>query len=247
MPAPDPATEIALLQAQLAAARADVQEFSYTVSHDLRANLRHILAYADLLQEDAGPVLNGEMQAHLNAMTGAARHMGALMDGLMEFSRVGTVPLQPVAVPLDLLVQEVCQQLQAQHPERTIVWQVAADLPQVRVDVALLRQVWSHVLGNAVKFSAPRAQTVIGIHWQAGPSPALCTVQVRDKGVGFNTAHTDKLFHVFQRLHSQREFEGIGMGLALTRKILERHDCTVWAEGAADAGCTVGMTLPVVL
>lgn len=236
---------IAALQAELAAVRADVQEFAYTVSHDLRAQLRHILAYAEIVQEDAGPQLDAQAQSHLTTITGAARQMGVLMDGLMAYARLGTVPLQIVAQPVRPLVLEVCQALQASHPGRVLEWRIAEEFPDVLADAPLLRQAWTHMLANAVKFTRPRAQALIEVGWEAG-ADGVCVLYVRDNGVGFRADQQAKLFHVFQRLHSQREFEGIGMGLALTRKVVERHAGTVWAEGGVDAGCCIRFTLPLV-
>lgn len=236
---------IAALEAELAAVRADVQEFTYTVSHDLRAQLRHILAYAEIVQEDAGPQLDAEAQSHLSTITGAARHMGVLMDGLMAYARLGTVPLQLVAQPVRPLLLEVCQALQASHPGRVLEWCIADDFPEVLADTELLRQVWTHVLTNALKFTRPRAQALVEVGWESAPGPS-CVLYVRDNGVGFRADQQAKLFHVFQRLHSPRDFEGIGMGLALTRKLVERHAGTVWAEGGVDAGCCIRFTLPLV-
>lgn len=236
---------IAALEAELAAVRADVQEFTYTVSHDLRAQLRHILAYAEIVQEDAGPQLDAQTQSHLATITGAARQMGVLMDGLMAYARLGTVPLHTVAQPVRPLLLEVCQTLQASHPGRVLEWRIADDFPDVCADTELLRQVWTHVLANALKFTRPRAQALVEVGWESAPGQA-CVLYVRDNGVGFRADQQAKLFHVFQRLHSPREFEGIGMGLALTRKVVERHAGTVWAEGAVDAGCCIRFTLPLV-
>ena len=229
--------EIEALRNALSAARAELQDFTYTVSHDLRADLRHILAFAEIVQEDAGPQLDAEARAHLATITGAARHMGALMDGLMAYSRLGSVDLRPGAVPIRPVVMEICAALQAQHPQRVLEWRVADDLPTVQADAALLRQALEHVLGNAVKFTAARDVAVISVA-QDGTA-----VIVRDNGVGFNPAAQGKLFHVFGRLHSQREFDGIGMGLALTHKIIQRHGGTVSAQGELDGGCCVRIAL----
>ena len=227
------ATEVAALQAELAKVRAELKDFTYTVSHDLRADLRHILAFAEIVQEDAGPQLDAQAQAHLATITGSARHMGVLMDGLMEYSRLGSVSLQPDAVPLSPMVSDICANLQAKHPLRPVEWRIADDLPVVQADATLLRQALAHVLDNALKFSAARTPAVIAVEREGA------TIVVRDNGVGFNPAAQDKLFHVFARLHSQRDFAGIGMGLALTRKILERHGGTVSAQGVVDGGCCV--------
>ena len=234
-------TQIAALKAELAAARAELEDFSYTVSHDLRADLRHVLAFAEILEEDAGPQLDAQARAHLGTISTAARHMGLLMDGLMAYSRVGTLPVHPTALALGPLVREVCLALQGQHPQRMVEWRIAQELPAVQADDTLLREVLRHVLGNAIQFTAPRPQAVIEVGWD----PDTGTVFVRDNGVGFNAAHGNKLFRVFGRLHGQREFPGVGMGLALTRKLLARQGGSVQAEGGLDAGCCIRITLPL--
>jgi two-component system OmpR family sensor kinase len=139
---------------------------------------------------------------------------------------------------LRAMVQSVCADLQAKHPNRSVEWRIADDLPVVQADATLLRQVLALVLDNAVKFSAMRTPAVIAVERDGD------AIVVRDNGVGFNPAAQSKLFHVFGRLHSQRDFEGIGMGLALTRKIVQRHGGTVSAEGVVDGGCCVRITLP---
>ena len=229
--------EIETLRAELDAARAELQDFTYTVSHDLRADLRHILAFAEIVQEDAGPQLDAEAQSHLATITGAARHMGMLMDGLMAYSRLGTVALRLESVPLRPMVLEICEALQAKHPQRGLEWRIADELPVVQADASLMRQALEHLLGNALKFTAPRALAVIAVESDGA------ALVVRDNGVGFNPAMQSKLFHVFGRLHSQRDFDGIGMGLALTQKIIQRHGGTVSAEGVVDGGCCVRIVI----
>jgi light-regulated signal transduction histidine kinase (bacteriophytochrome) len=234
-----PEEVIAALRAELAAAQAELQDFSYTVSHDLRADLRHILAFAEVVQEDAGPQLDAEARSHLATITGAAKHMGVLMDGLMAYSRLGTVALHVESVPLLPLVQRICDALLPATPPRTVQWRIADDLPAVRADGTLLAQALTHVLSNADKFTATRALAVIEVAYADG------ALFVRDNGVGFNPAMQTQLFRVFGRLHSTREFDGVGMGLALTRKIVGRLGGQVSAEGALDSGCCVRITLPV--
>jgi two-component system, OmpR family, sensor kinase len=229
--------EIEALRNALAAARAELQDFTYTVSHDLRADLRHILAFAEIVQEDAGPQLDAEARSHLATITNAARHMGVLMDGLMAYSRLGAVELRIEAVPVRPVVMEICAALQVRYPQRVLEWRVAEDLPTVQADAALLRQALEHVLGNAVKFTAARDVALIAVECDG------VAIVVRDNGVGFNPAAQSKLFHVFGRLHSQREFDGIGMGLALTHKIVQRHGGTVSALALADGGCCVRIAL----
>lgn len=244
--APSPQDRIAALEAELAALRAEMQEFTYTVSHDLRAPLRHIVSYAQLVQEDAGPQLGTEVQGFLATITDSARHLGVLLDGLVALSRLGTVPVAVTAVSLQALVQDVAAQLTESNPGRSIDWRIAGDLPPVQADAALLRQALEHVLGNAVKFTAPRAQALVEIAAQSGGSAGLLALQVRDNGVGYNPAMQAKLFQVFGRLHGAKQFDGIGLGLAMTRKIVQRLGGAVSAHGELDGGCCITLTLPVV-
>lgn len=230
---------LAALQAELAEVRAEMQEFSATVSHDLRAPLRHIVSYAQLVQEDAGPQLDAEVQGFLATIVDSARHMGSLLDGLTELSRVGTQPLVLESVSLQALVQDVSDTLSADSTGTMVEWHIDDDLPTVSADRHLLRQALGHVLGNAVKFSAGREQPVVAISRVADGEAGFETLQVRDNGAGFNPALQGKLFKVFGRLHSAQQFPGVGMGLALTRKLLQRMDATVTLQGAVDAGCSV--------
>ena len=241
----DDTARIAALEAELASLRAEMQDFSYTVSHDLRASLRHILSYAQLVQEDAAALLPPETLGFVHTIGDSARHMGLLMDGLMELSRLGTVPLQPGPVPLQPLLQELVDAArQAQHA-RNIQWELPPDLPTVWADAALLRAALSHVLDNAVKFSAHTEAAHIRIGVDAASDPAApVRLQVADNGAGFNTALTNQLFKPFSRLHTAKQFAGIGMGLALTRKMLRRMGGEAQADGALGAGCTVTLTLP---
>ena len=240
------AERIAALQAELAAQRAEMQALMATVSHDLRAPLRHIVSYAQLVQEDAGPLLNAEVQGFLATMTESARHMGRLLDGLGALAQLGTAPINLAPVALQVLVNELVAQLTAQHPTRTLAWHIAPDLPTVQADAALLRQALRHVLDNAIKFTAPRDTTVITIRTveNDAASPGTAALQVCDNGVGYNPAQQGALFQVFGRLHTTRQFEGTGMGLALTAKALQRMGGTVTSEGILDGGCCVTLRLP---
>ena len=235
-------TRIAALEVELAALRAEMQEFTYTVSHDLRAPLRHILSFAQLVQEDAGHLLNPEVQGFLDTIGGSARHMGLLLDGLTALSRLGTVPLDLCPVPLQFMVEEVCAELQGQQPLRVLAWQLASDLPVVHADPNLLRQALLHVLGNAVKFTAGREHAVIAVGLVAASDPQTVTLQVRDNGVGFTPAQQSQLFRVFGRLHSTKQFDGMGMGLVLTRKIMQRMGGSVQIEATLDSGCSVSLS-----
>ena len=239
----NPEARIAALAAELAALRTEMQNFTYAVSHDLRAPLRHIASYAQLVQEDAGPQLSTEVQEFLTTITESARHMGVMLDGLLALSRVGTVPMVIVAVSLQELVTVVCKELAAQYPLRSIDWRVASDLPVVLADATLLRQALTQVLANAVKFTAPRGQAVIEISHTPGPDGVDTTLQVKDNGVGYNPALQAQLFRVFGRLHSANQFSGIGVGLVLAQKILVRLGGSVAIQGAVDAGCSVRLQL----
>jgi light-regulated signal transduction histidine kinase (bacteriophytochrome) len=236
---------ITALEAELAELRAEMQEFTATVLHDLRAPLRHIVSYTQMVQEDAGPLLTGEVQEFLATITSSARHMGLLLDGLTALSKVGSVPLVFESVPLQDAVQEVCDRLASGCPQRVVDWQVPADLPVVLVDAALLQLVLEQVLGNALKFTAPRASALIVVSAAPAEQAGRIKLQVCDNGVGFNPAMQAKLFRVFGRLHSAQQFEGIGMGLVLSRKRVQRLGGAMDIEGVVDGGCGVTLTLPL--
>jgi len=239
-----PESRIAALEAELASLRAEMQDFTYTVSHDLRASLRHILSYAQLVQEDAGPLLPAETLGFVNTISDSARHMGVLMDGLMELSRLGTVAVTLVPVPLQALVQDMVTELRLKHPGAPIDWQVQAPLPVVQADAALLRAALLDVLDNAVKFSAHKALRQVAVSAQQMDAKGAVTLRIQDTGAGFNPALQAKLFKPFSRLHTVKQFPGVGMGLALTRKRLERMGAQVQADAVVDGGCTVYITLP---
>lgn len=234
----------AQLQRQLAAAQAELGDFSYSVSHDLRACLRHINAYAGLIREDLGAGLEAGVASHLNVVSNAARQMGRQIDSLMALSQLRRADLQMAGVDVRPLIAEARSALAPELAGRQLAWHIADDFPLVRGDAALLRQLWSHLLSNALKYTRPRAAALVQIDWTAEDAQN-CTFSIRDNGAGFNSQFSDKLFHVFQRLHSASEFEGVGMGLALARKIVERHGGAIRAEGEVNAGCTVSFTLPL--
>lgn len=243
-PASSQEQELIRLRAELQATRDALGDFAYVVSHDLRANLRHITAYAALVREELGSAPVDEVAGYLDTVTHAAKLMGRQIDGLMSWSQLDRVELELVPLDLHALVAEARQALAGEAAGRQIDWRVAADFPPLRGDATLVRQLLGHLLSNALKFTRPRAQADITIGWQPADA-GWCVLSVRDNGVGFNPRLQDKLFHVFQRLHSANEFEGLGLGLALARKIVERHGGRIEAEGAPDAGCCVRFTLPL--
>lgn len=241
--AADTDLRIAALEAELAAARAEMQAFAATVSHDLRAPLRHITSFVQLLQEVAGPVLGDEAQEFLGHITGSAKHLALMLDALLAFSRIGTAPLylQPVALGdvLATLMQERRRDVLARQPERTVRWTLAPDLPVVQADVPLLTAALGQVLDNAVKFTARRADAAIDISAHLDPDNGCVHCTVRDNGVGFRPELAARLFQPFIRLHSSSQFEGLGMGLALARKSLARIGGEVSIQAAVDGGCSV--------
>ena len=226
--------------AKLDEANRELEAFSYSVSHDLRAPLRHIAGFVQLLKQEAASALSAASLHHLDVISGATERMGHLIDDLLAFSRVSRVELQTTEVDLAALVQEVQRELAAETRGRKITWEIRA-LPVVPADRALLRLALVNLLGNAVKFTGPRPEAQIEIGAAPGTEPVI---YVRDNGVGFDPQYAHKLFGVFQRLHSHAEFEGTGIGLANVQRILHRHGGRVWAEGAVDAGATFYFSLP---
>jgi light-regulated signal transduction histidine kinase (bacteriophytochrome) len=228
--------------AQLQAANEELESFSYSVSHDLRAPLRHIMGFADLLQNEAGPSLSEKSLSHLKTIFQSAKRMGELIDDLLAFSHVGRVALLKTGVNLDELVRETLGGFQADTKERNIVWQIHP-LPPVWADHNLLRQALSNLISNAVKFTGRRAQAKIEIDC-APPANGETVIFVRDNGAGFDPRYAHKLFGVFQRLHSSAEFEGTGIGLANVQRIIRRHGGRTWAEGAVEGGATFYFSIP---
>ncbi len=234
---------IAQLESELAAQRAEMQEFSYAVSHDLRAHLRHVLNYAAIVKEEAGAQLPPDLQAMLTTIGDSARQMGDMLDALAELSRLAMVPLVLEPVDLRAMVSELRAAFGAESAAAVIEWHITDAVPAVHADAGLLRIALRHVLDNAVKFSATVEHPVITV--SAAQANGGVAFRVQDNGVGFNAAMQDKLFRPFQRLHSARQFPGLGIGLALTRKVAKRLGGTVSIHGLAGQGCTVELVLRV--
>jgi PAS domain S-box-containing protein len=228
--------------AQLQTANEELQAFSYSVSHDLRAPLRHVSGFVDLLQKEAGPSLSEKCLCHLTTISQAVKRMGDLIDDLLAFSRIGKSEMQKTEVNLDQLVRETLGDFQADTRKRNIVWEIHP-LPAVRADHALLRLALVNLISNAVKFTGTRALAKIEIGC-APSSDDETVIFIRDNGAGFDPRYAGKLFGVFQRLHSQDEFEGTGIGLANVQRIIHRHGGRTWAEGAVDGGATFYFSIP---
>jgi len=228
---------------QLLAANRDLESFSYSVSHDLRSPLRHISSFVSLLEEHMGEQRDEVSTRYLNTIGNSARHMSQLIDGLLAFSRLGRAAVNVTPVDLAMLVDTVVGQIAHDTEGRVVDWVIAPDLPVVQGDALLLREVWANLLGNAFKYSRPRERAVIEVGWSVDPAVGY-TFHVRDNGVGFDTKYAQKLFGVFQRLHRASDFEGTGIGLALARRIVERHGGSIWAESQLGVGSVFYFSLP---
>ena len=229
--------------AQLETTNDQLEAFSYSVSHDLRAPLRHIDGFAGLLTKNVSHLLDEKGRRHLVTISAAAQQMGRLIDDLLQFSRTSRAPLGIHPINHDALVAEVLREIPARPDSRPIEW-VVGTLAPVHADAPLLRQVWVNLIGNAVKYSGKQAHPRIEIGHQIIPQTDEIAFFIRDNGVGFDMRYADKLFGVFQRLHSNTEFEGTGIGLANVHRIVTRHGGRVWAAGRPGEGATFFFTLP---
>lgn len=227
---------------ELMAVNQELEAFSDSVSHDLRAPLRHVIGFAMRLEQQATTSLTVEDRLLLAKITAAAGRMERLIDDLLAFSRISRTPLVKSHVDLTRLVRDVEAEVMADADGRAVTWRYDT-LPPVDADPSLLRLVFVNLLSNAVKYSATRDRAEIEVRVDSVES-ADTVVFVRDNGVGFDPQYGHKLFGVFQRLHRAEEFGGTGIGLANVRRIIERHGGRVWAEGQIDHGATFYVSLP---
>jgi signal transduction histidine kinase len=234
--------ELARQAAELEASNKELESFAYSVSHDLRAPLRHMVGYAELLHKHSATALDDKSQHYMREIQESARRMGVLIDDLLGFSRVGRGETRKVLVSLQQLVQETVSELAEEARGREIAWKIGT-LPACYGDRSMLKLVFQNLIANAIKFSRPRERAEIEIGCTAG-KPTEVVVFVRDNGVGFDMRYADKLFGVFQRLHAAEDFEGTGIGLATVQRIIHRHGGEVRAEGAPDRGATFYVSLP---
>jgi signal transduction histidine kinase/CheY-like chemotaxis protein len=227
--------------ARLQQANQELETFSYSVSHDLRAPLRHIGSFLQLLREHAGPSLDATSLRYLATVSESARRMDSLIDNLLEFSRMGRAAFRLSRVNMNALVVEALEEVKPSIADREIRWEVG-ELADIEGDRAVLRQVWINLLSNAIKYTRKKSNAVIRIGSVVHPHEVEYFVE--DNGAGFDMQHADRLFGVFERLHRADEFEGTGIGLANVRRIIHRHGGRTWAKGEVDSGATFYFTLP---
>jgi K+-sensing histidine kinase KdpD len=234
--------ELAKRAAELEATNKDLESFAYSVSHDLRAPLRHLVGYSELLQKQASSLLDDKSRRYMQTILQSAKRMGDLIDDLLAFSRIGRAETQKMPVSLEQLVKEVVAEFRQETKGRDIAWKIGA-LPACYGDRSMLRLAIVNLVSNAVKFTRLRTQAEIEIGCVDGNRNEV-EVFVRDNGAGFDMQYANKLFGVFQRLHLPEQFEGTGIGLATVQRIIHRHGGKVRAEGAVDQGATFYFSLP---
>jgi light-regulated signal transduction histidine kinase (bacteriophytochrome) len=235
------AEQMAELAEELGRANKELEAFSYSVSHDLRAPLRHIVGFSDLLIESSGSEDPTQRQRFLKNIKDAARLAGKLVDDLLSFSQMGRASLRPTTVDMGDLVAACLDKLTLETRGRNIEWRIDP-LPTVLADPTFLHLAMFNLLSNAVKFTAQKDPAVIGV--SAEEHPLETVIHVTDNGAGFNMDYVHKLFGVFQRLHRMEDFQGTGIGLANVRRIVERHNGRVWANSTQGEGATFSFALP---
>ena len=228
--------------AELAASNKELEAFTYSIAHDLRAPLRHIQGFSKLLAEDLRDETDPAIREYLRDIVGSTHDMGRMVDDLLALARIGRQELTIQVTGLNSLVEEVLKDIKRDIADRDIEWKIG-DLPYLDCDAGLLKQVFANLLSNAVKYTRPRKPALIEVGQVKGEGPP--TIFVRDNGVGFNMKYADKLFGVFQRLHRKEEFDGTGVGLATVQRIVQKHGGAIWAEAELDRGATFFFNLAV--
>jgi len=234
--------ELAKRTSELEAINKELEAFAYSISHDLRAPLRHMVGFTELLQKNASAVVDEKGRRYMLTILESAKRMGNLIDDLLAFSRIGRAETRETMVSLDQLVREVQSEAGQELDGRNITWKVGA-LPDLYGDRSMLKLALVNLISNAIKFTRPRPHPEIEIGCAEKRNDAV-VVFIRDNGVGFDMKYVNKLFGVFQRLHRAEEFEGTGIGLATVQRIIHRHGGQVWAEGLVDGGATFFFTVP---
>src|SRR5271157_766859 len=236
--------ELAKRAGELETSNKELESFTYSVSHDLRAPLRHVVGYSEMLQRQASSLLDEKSQRFIRTILDSAKKMGNLIDDLLAFSKIGRSETRKTEVDLEQLVKEVVAEIGQDTKSRDIAWKIGA-LPVCKGDRSMLRLVVVNLVSNAVKFTSMRTQAEIEIGC-VNRNKKEVEVFVRDNGAGFDMQYANKLFGVFQRLHLPEQFEGTGIGLATVQRIVHRHGGEVRAEGVVDQGATFYFSLPKV-
>jgi PAS domain S-box-containing protein len=233
--------KLASRSAELEVKNKELEAFAYSISHDLRAPLRHMSGYAELLQKKAAAVLDEKSQRYMLMIQESAKRMGNLIDDLLAFSRIGRTEKQMSRVSLEQLAREAMAEVRQETDGRDIAWKIGT-LPEFYCDRSMLRLVFVNLLSNAMKFTRTRPQAQIEVGCKEAEQEVV--VFVKDNGVGFDMKYVNKLFGVFQRLHTSQTFEGTGIGLATVQRIVQRHGGQVWAEGTLNQGATFYFSAP---
>lgn len=233
-------TELALRTVELERSNKKLEAFSYSISHDLRAPLRAIHGFAAIIRDSAAEKLTDEERQYFDRIMSNANRMGELIDDILEFSRVSRAEMIISEVDMALLIRDELSDLRGQYPRAEVR---VADMPRVQGDARLLRQVIQNLLSNALKFSSKRAQPLVEVGSDTGAKGEV-RIWVRDNGAGFDPAYASRLFNVFERMHPKSDFPGTGVGLAIVKNVVERHNGRVWAESAPDQGATFNFSLP---
>jgi PAS domain S-box-containing protein len=228
--------------AQLEVANKELEAFSYSVSHDLRAPLRHMTGFVELLNKRT-MTLDEKSRHYLDVISNASQHMGKLVDDLLSFSRMGRTEMMRTRAELGTLFADAVRDLQEDIKGRRILWDIK-ELPKVYGDPAMLKLVFVNLLSNSLKFTRSRPQAMIEVGWAPSSVDGETVIYIKDNGVGFDMKYVDKLFNLFQRLHRPEDFEGTGVGLANVRRIIHRHGGRTWAEGVVNEGATIRFSLP---
>jgi light-regulated signal transduction histidine kinase (bacteriophytochrome) len=233
-------TRVVERTSKLEAINQELETFTYSVSHDLRAPLRHIHGFSKILLEDFGPKMEADAQKFLRHIQAATEQMGHLVDDLLNLAQLGRQDINVQITGMDLLVKEAIEDLKPEIGDRQIEWKIGK-LPFVECDAGLMKQVFANLLSNALKYTRPREHTIIEVGQTTMGGRA--EIFVRDNGVGFNMKYADKLFGVFQRLHRQEDFEGTGVGLATVLRIINKHGGQIRADAELDKGAAFYFTL----
>ncbi|HEY9045091.1 MAG TPA: ATP-binding protein [Ohtaekwangia sp.] len=227
--------------ADLEAANKSLEAFSYSISHDLRSPLRSILGFINILRDSLRDQLKGADNDTIERIVKSVLHMEKLIEGLLSFSQAGKQQLARLPVSMQHVVDEICQMFNEQKGERNITFRVLS-LPNIQADPILIKQVWVNLISNAVKYTRKQERAIIEIGFEERPDSII--YYVKDNGVGFDMEYAQNLFNVFQRMHSQKDFEGVGIGLSLVSRIIEKHGGNVWATAKVDEGATFFFSLP---